>query len=317
MASQVSNSTVGVGFGTAALGGQSYDIVNMALQAGFRKFDTAEADWWYDQFNVGRALKDYFQDSASKDCLEAELEISTKIPPWSLTSIDDIRSHAAHSRLELVGFCDDVVLEDVQIPFPLDVYYIHAPRCWKGWHPRCDNAPPTLELRNSWKAMEAVVGVDHTAKRIGLSNVHPPELLDIIRFVHDRLETGDTYPPPRLPDVLQAYADPLTPANELRDICAEHGIEFVSYSTLGTQHRDVDRNPVLTAPVVQRLAAKHARSVAEVVLSWALHNHMSVIPRSSKKHHIEELARLLTNPTFLDESDLEAMDSMSPDDSEL
>lgn len=161
------------------------------------------------------------------------------------------------------------------------------------------------------------MGVDHTAKRIGLSNVHPPELLDIIRFVHDRLETGDTYPPPRLPDVLQAYADPIAPANELREICEEHGIEFVSYSTLGTQHRDVDRNPVLTSPIVQRLAAKHARSIAEVVLSWAMQSGMSVIPRSSKKHHIEELARLLTNPTFLDESDIEAMDSMSPDDSEL
>ena len=37
--------------------------------------------------------------------------------------------------------------------------------------------------------------------------------------------------PPRMPDVLQASADPLKPSRELREICKENGIEFVSYST--------------------------------------------------------------------------------------
>jgi diketogulonate reductase-like aldo/keto reductase len=150
----------------------------------------------------------------------------------------------------------------------------HAPRCWKGWHGRCDNPPSTLELRDAWKAMEAVAGLDHTAKRIGLSNVHPNELLDVIQFVQNRIEAGETDPPPRVPDVLQAYSDPIHTAGELRKICSDHGIEFVSYSTLGTQHRNVAENPVLTSMVVQRLAEKHSRSVAEVVLSWALQNDM-------------------------------------------
>jgi diketogulonate reductase-like aldo/keto reductase len=38
--------TIGVGFGTAGLGNQCYDVVMMALEMGFRKFDTAEADYW-------------------------------------------------------------------------------------------------------------------------------------------------------------------------------------------------------------------------------------------------------------------------------
>ena len=46
-------------------------------------------------------------------------------------------------------------------------------------------------------------------------------------------------------------------------------------------------------------------------MSWALQNNMSVIPRSSKRHHIEELARLLEDPKFLDAEDLKAIDSMS------
>lgn len=330
-----SNGTIGVGFGTAALGQQSYQITMMALEAGFRKFDTAEADWWYDQKSVGSALSDFFGNSivdddewvatpandntcgsSKKACKTEDLRISTKIPPWSLTSDEDIRAHARNSRNELVGFCDNEDDDDDDDangdPFPMDVYYIHAPQCWKGWHPRCDNPPPTLNLHDAWRAMEAVVGVDRSAKRIGLSNVHPQELNALLQNIHERKGRGDTNPPPRLPDVLQSFADPLQPAEELREICKQHGIEFVSYSTLGTQHRDGnDGNPVLANPIVLGLASKHGRSVAEVVLSWALQNDMSVIPRSSKKEHILELARLLTvDPTFLDPGDLQAMDTM-------
>lgn len=234
-----STSPIGVGFGTAGLGGNNYKVVQMALEAGFRKFDTAEADWWYDQAMVGKSLQDYI---ATNGLSCSELEISTKIPPWSLTSISDIREHAAHSRYELLGdYCGEILMEGWEpghepsmVSFPLDVYYIHAPTCWNGWHPRCENPPPTLKLRDAWRGMEAVVGLDFSAKRIGLSNVHPNELLDIIAFVQERKNSGERDPPPRMPDVLQAYADPLRPADELRRICKENGIEFVSYSTLGT-----------------------------------------------------------------------------------
>jgi diketogulonate reductase-like aldo/keto reductase len=212
----------------------------MALDAGFRKFDTAEADWWYDQPTVGNAIKDYFLNH-DLSCSSEDLQLSTKIPPWSLTSVSDIRNHAAHSRFELLGgYCSDVNIlnpqdnTEITIPQPLDVYYIHAPACWKGWHPRCDDPPRTLSLREAWQGMEAVVGLDFSAKRIGLSNVWPDDLLDIITFVEERIDKGETYPPPRIPDVLQAYADPLKPADRLREICKRYGIEFVSYSTLGT-----------------------------------------------------------------------------------
>lgn len=291
--------------------------------------DTAEADWWYDQAAVGRALESFFSPSTPQDdecvastkecsrtCFSEDLQISTKIPPWSLTSEADIRQHARESRQELVGFCEDLVLADENgnivgaRPYPLDVYFIHAPRCWNGWHPRCKDPPPTLALRDAWLAMEAVVGVDHSAKRIGLSNVHANELLDIISFVKERQEAGETNPPPRMPDAVQIYADPLKPAKELRKICSEHGIEFVSYSTLGTQHRQA-KNPVLTHETIVKLAETHDRSVAEVVLSWARQRDMSVIPRSTKQHHIQELANMLTEPPFLSLQELELVDAMS------
>jgi diketogulonate reductase-like aldo/keto reductase len=315
---------------------------------------------------VGKALQDFFASSSSSSvtnddecvdpkngefcsttaivassCAAEDLRISTKIPPWSLTSADAIRENAARSRQELVGFCDDHASDgDVNDSntnnnkYPLDVYYIHAPDCWPGWHPRCDENlhphGPLLDLRDTWLAMEAVVGVDHSAQRIGLSNVYPPQLLDIIQFVHERQQeaqekedgttTTTTAAAPRMPDVLQAYADPIKPADELRRICQEHGIEFVSYSTLGTQHRrrgPDGKNPVLDSAIVQDIAKKHDRSAAEVVLSWARQKDMSVIPRSSKREHIRELTRLLPSPDsssssglFLDAEDMLQMDSL-------
>lgn len=65
------------------------------------------------------------------DCTDIQdLYISTKIPPWSLTSISDIRAHADASRRELLGFCEDVSfgegINEIVLPFPLDVYYIHG-----------------------------------------------------------------------------------------------------------------------------------------------------------------------------------------------
>jgi hypothetical protein len=188
-----SNSFDTVGFGTTTLGPDGYDVVTMAVEESFRRFDTAEAKWWYDQKQVGRALSDFFaifpndadidnqeciasaDDGAdgcdggngggSRTCASQDLRISTKIPPWSLTDVDAVRSNAAHSRQELLGFCEDEVLlnEDGSVaelrPFPLDMYYIHAPTCWKGWHLCCDNHPPLLDLHSSWMTMEAVVSV--------------------------------------------------------------------------------------------------------------------------------------------------------------
>jgi len=360
-------SYIGVGFGTAALGGNGRHVVADALRAGFRKFDTAEEnEYWYDQAGVGAALRDFFLPGADdgssyydddetcaaesqsgdnskcrKSCAAEDLRVSTKIPPWKLTSEEDIRRSAEQSRKELVGFCDDerYVNDDGVLsrrPFPLDVYYIHAPACWQGWHTRCNDPPPTLDLRDAWRAMEAVAGIDKSARRVGLSNVQPAQLQDIIEYVEERKASGDLSPPPRVPDVVQNFADPIEPADDIRALCRQHGIEFVSYSTLGTQHRHRSKggksgNPVLGSPIVESIAEKHNRSTAEVVLSWALQRGMSVIPRSTKKDHIVELSRLLVPRTksdsdsnnddddnrnqkqaggFLDAEDLKLIDSM-------
>ena len=417
---QYHHQNVSIGFGTAALGHQCRQVVTMALREGFRKFDTAEADLWYDQDAVGGALQAYFDDKLVRIMAENEgdgrdvdnaaaggvrgggvgegnvegggkfgkceqtselveddfdcrsmhdddtddtpdadassatitintifdqcqshgIEISTKIPPWELTSVFNIRRRASKSRKILVGFCDENIptngkrrgqaklVEEKSLMkdkprrhYPLDVYYIHAPTCWQGWHPRCNGVTPKdlLPLRKAWKAMEWVHH-DGNAKRIGLSNVHPNDLLDIIRFVKERIEDAGNHndnndsPPPRMPDVVQAHADPIEPSILLRQICRDNNIEFVSYSTLGTQHAmRSGTNPVLGSNALTKLAERHRRSVAEIVVGWALRRGMSVIPRSSNRVHIRQLSSLLGGEeawSFLTEGDLAVVDGL-------
>jgi diketogulonate reductase-like aldo/keto reductase len=69
-------------------------------------------------------------------------------------------------------------------------------------------------------------------------------------------------------------------------------------------------NPVLDDPRIHRLAKKYEKSTAEVVLSWAIQRNMSVIPRSTKLLHIQQLANLLTNPTFVSKNDLQRIDGL-------
>lgn len=291
------------------------NAVLMALLSGFRIFDTAEAPYWYDQVAVGKALENFFSglsqyDNIHSACAGEGLAVSTKIPPWELTSIDNVRNRARMSQEEILGFCS----EGNGNIYPLDVYYIHAPKCWKGWHPSCVTGhETTLSLRESWLAMEHVL-LDGAAERIGLSNVSEDELLDIINFVQNRQNNGEVIA--HMPDVVQAYADPLRPATELRKICSEHDIEFVSYSTLGTQHTMRTRgggNPVLGNQVVRDLATFYGRSTAEVVLSWALQSDppMSIIPRSSNEKHIQQLSTLIDSQPFLDISHLALIDNLA------
>jgi len=304
-----------VGFGTGGLiGSACYDSVLAALKAGFRCFDTAETEIWYDQESVANAFKTFVSDHRREKVrsdTSSNFDISTKIPPWELTSFDHIRYRASESRQLLLGYFDI----PNQLPHPLDIYYIHAPDCslWKGWHPRCDNPPEILSLREAWLAMEAVVGLDRTARRIGLSNITPNQLNDVIKYVEERSHETDAIAPPRLPDVIQCYADPLQPSRELRSICKLYGIEFVSYSTLGYRHilkNQSKVNPVLNHPIIKDIAKRHGKGEILIVLAWATQIGMSVIPRSSNKQHINELSQLLNDPPVLSPGDLELIDTM-------
>ena len=138
----------------------------------------------------------------------------------------------------------------------VDLYLIHWP------------APQQNRYVETWHALERIA-TEGRATSIGVSNFEPHHL--------DRLlaESGVT------PAVNQVELHPWLPQHELRAYDAAHGILTEAWSPLA-------RGRVLGNPVLDRLAAKHGRTPAQVVLRWHLELGNVVIPKSVTPERIRE-----------------------------
>ncbi len=138
----------------------------------------------------------------------------------------------------------------------VDMYLIHWP------------APKIGLYVKSWEALIQLRG-EGRIKSLGVSNfniAHLQRLLD---------ETGV------LPVVNQIELNPRFQQPELREYHAENGIVTQSWSPLG--HGLLWDNPTLTA-----IAAKHGRSLAQVVIRWHTQLGNMVIPKSVTPARIHE-----------------------------
>ncbi|KAM3825232.1 glyoxal reductase-like [Vipera latastei] len=151
----------------------------------------------------------------------------------------------------------------------LDLYLIH----WPGTQGQPKDDAGNLERRlQSWRALERL----HEAgklRAIGVSNYtvrHLQELLDNCRVT---------------PAVLQVEFHPELAQTELLEFCTRNGIHLQAYSSLGT-------GPLVEHPEVQAIAQRRGRTGAQVLLRWALHQGVSVIPKSASSHHVAENGQL-------------------------
>lgn len=128
------------------------------------------------------------------------------------------------------------------------------------------------------------------ARAIGVSNFKPAHI--------DRLiaETGVT------PAVNQIQLSPAIQRREQRAYGAEHGIVTESWSPIGGS------GDLLAAPVLAEVAAKHGRSVGQIVLRWHVQNGLVAIPKSRNPERMAE--NLAVFDFTLDADDLAAIDSL-------
>ncbi len=138
----------------------------------------------------------------------------------------------------------------------VDLYLIHWP------------APRQDRYVETWRALERIAA-DGRATSIGVSNFEPHHL--------DRLLAESEV----IPAVNQVELHPWLPQAELRAYDEAHGILTEAWSPLA-------RGRVLGTPVLDRLAAKHGRTPAQVVLRWHLQLGNVVIPKSVTPERIRE-----------------------------
>ncbi|OMC66251.1 glyoxal reductase [Paenibacillus sp. FSL H7-0326] len=138
----------------------------------------------------------------------------------------------------------------------LDLYLVH-------W-------PVPGKYKEAWRALETLYK-DGRVRAIGVSNFQ-------IHHLEDLLADAEI-----TPVVNQIELHPYLSQTELRDYAVKHHIQIEAWSPLM-------QGQLLDQPVLQDIAERHGRSVAQVILRWDLQHGIVTIPKSTKEHRIIENA---------------------------
>lgn len=123
--------------------------------------------------------------------------------------------------------------------------------------------------RETWKAL-IHLQKEGLVRSIGVSNFQ-------IRHLKDIIEDSGV-----VPVVNQVELHPLNTQKELLAFAREHKIVLEAWSPLMKGNLD--------QPVLQEIARKHGRTVAQVILRWDYQNGVIVIPKSVREERIRENA---------------------------
>lgn len=137
----------------------------------------------------------------------------------------------------------------------LDLYLIHQ---------------PFGDVYGSWRAMEGMLR-DGRVRAIGVSNHQPDRVMDLI--VHNEV----------VPAVNQIEVHPFQQQVEAHAFLQENGIQIQAWAPFAE-----GRNDMFTNPVLEEIAGKHGKTVAQVILRWQIQCGVAVIPKSVRRERIEE-----------------------------
>ncbi|CAJ0589701.1 unnamed protein product [Cylicocyclus nassatus] len=241
-----------------------------ALDNGYRLIDTAFL--YNNEAVIGKVLKEYIDSGKVK---REDIFITTKLP------------FTAHDPND-VEECVNTQLKRLQLDY-IDLYLIHCPLPLQKANDSFDAAlangvpiPVTIDHVDTWHALEKLYDAGKL-KALGLSNFNASQ----IRNVYDKARVK--------PANLQVECHLYWPQTELHELCKELNMSFTAYAPLGSRGRKAS-NPQMvwpegdpmSEPVVQKLAAKHNKTAAQIMLRHLHQRGMIVIPKTSKPERVKE-----------------------------
>ncbi|HOO95614.1 MAG TPA: aldo/keto reductase [Proteiniphilum sp.] len=151
----------------------------------------------------------------------------------------------------------------------VDLYLVHWPV--KG------------KVVEAWHEMERIYATG-AVRAIGVSN-------HLIHHLDELLDGADV-----VPAVNQVELHPYLVMQELQDFCRDKSIVVESWSPLGSS-----KIPLLTDPVLLKIASKKGKSTAQVILRWNLQKGLLPLPKSSHKDRQRENIELFDFSLTADE----------------
>lgn len=152
----------------------------------------------------------------------------------------------------------------------LDLYLIHQ---------------PLGNYYGSWRALEELYK-EGRIKAIGVSNFDSTRLVDLI--VNNEI----------VPAVNQIELHPFLQQKDAQAVMKEYGVKVESWGPLAEA-----KHGILEDEMLNEIAAKYNKTVAQVILRWHLEQGIIIIPKSVRKERMEE--NLDVHDFKLDETDME------------
>jgi 2,5-diketo-D-gluconate reductase A len=137
----------------------------------------------------------------------------------------------------------------------LDLYLIHQ---------------PYGDVYGAWRAMEEL-HQDGKIRAIGVSNFYPDRIVDFV--LHNKVTSA----------INQVEVHPFHQQAEAQKILEDYKIQMEAWGPFAE-----GRNNLFSNEVLRRIAARHGRSVAQVVLRWLMQRGVVAIPKSVRRERMAE-----------------------------
>jgi diketogulonate reductase-like aldo/keto reductase len=243
-------------YGTAWKEERTRALTRLALEAGFRGIDTANQRRHYFEAAVGEGIADVLDGgNARRDDLFLQTKFTFRAGQDHRLPYDAAAPIAQQVRQSFESSLQHLGIER------LDALLLHGPSTYP--HLGSDD-------REAWRAMEALQQ-ESKVRLLGVSNV----TLEQIKELHAFADV-----PPALVQnrcFTRPHAD-----HPLRTFCEANGILYQGFSLL------TGAPALLRHPTVQDVARRHGRTVAQVVLAYALATGMVVLTGTTSPTHMRE-----------------------------
>jgi len=145
-------------------------------------------------------------------------------------------------------------LKRLQLDY-IDLYLIHQ---------------PFGDVYGEWRAMEELYQ-QGKVRAIGVSNFHPDRIMDLM--VHNKIT----------PAINQIEVNPFQQQIDTQKFLQDNGVQVEAWAPFAEGRNNIFQNEVL-----QSIAAKHQKSVAQVILRWLVQRGIVALSKTTHKERMIE-----------------------------